>query len=156
MKKVILSLAMSGLLMACAMKPTVAQQTEALTITGKGHKAETFEVEIARDDQTRAHGLMNRTSLPERGGMLFVYDSTQSTAFWMKNTLIPLDMLFIDEKGVVTKIHPMAEPESRAIIKSGTPVKAGLEINGGMAKKLGLKAGDTVHHRIFGNELARP
>ncbi len=155
MKNLIFALMMTGLLMACATGQTAAQ-TEELTITGKGHKPATFQVEIARDDQSRARGLMNRASLPERNGMLFIYDSSISTAFWMKDTLIPLDMLFIDEKGLITLIHPMAEPQSRAIIKSGGPVKAGLEINGGMAKKLGLKAGDTVHHRVFGNELARP
>jgi uncharacterized membrane protein (UPF0127 family) len=99
---------------------------------------------------------MGRASLQPDHGMLFVFDKAQESAFWMKNTLIPLDIIFINEKGVIHAIHPMAMPHSRSIIKSGGPVRAGLEINGGMAKKLGLKPGDTVYHRVFGNELARP
>ncbi len=143
------------MLVACAATSTVAQ-TEDIVITGKRGKQEAFQVEVVSKDEDRARGLMGRTSLPERGGMLFVFQTVQSSAFWMKNTLIPLDMIFIDESGKIVKIHSMAVPHSREVIKSGVPVKAGLEINGGMARKLGLKAGDIVHHRVFGNQLAAP
>lgn len=155
MKKLILALITSGLLVACASQATVAQ-TEPLMITSAKGKVQTLQVEVVKTDEDRSRGLMNRTSLPPMQGMLFVFDTVQTSAFWMKNTLIPLDMIFMDEKGVITKIHPMAQPNSRTIIKSGGPVRAGLEINGGMAQKLGLKAGDIVHHDIFGNDLARP
>jgi uncharacterized membrane protein (UPF0127 family) len=143
-------------LLLCACSAGTIAQTEPLAISGKKGKPHTFQVEIARNDTDRAYGLMGRTSMPADHGMLFVFEKPQESAFWMKNTLIPLDIIFIDEKGVIHAIHPMAKPHSREIIKSGGPVRAGLELNGGMAGKLGLKPGDTVHHRVFGNELARP
>lgn len=154
MNKSIMLLAVLGMLMACS---NVDAQTEPLTFaTKKGKVLGTYQVEVAVDDASRAKGLMERKSLPQDHGMLFVFPTVAENGFWMKNTLIPLDMIFINADGVIRTIHPMAEPNSRKIIKSGGPVKAGVEINGGEAKKMGLKPGDIVHHKIFGNPLDKP
>lgn len=151
MKRILIVLAAIGLLTACS---SVDAQTEPLSLaTKKGKVLGTYQVEVAVDDAKRAQGLMHRKSLPKNHGMLFIFPTVAENGFWMKNTLIPLDMIFINEDGKIRAIHPMAEPGSRKIIKSGGPVKAGLEINGGEANKMGLKAGDIVHHKIFGNPL---
>ena len=130
--------------------PTVFEK---IVITGKKIKPQTFEVEVVSNDKDRAQGLMNRTSLPAGQGMLFIFPENAEAAFWMKNTLIPLDMIFINADGTIRTIHPMAEPNSRKIRKSGGKVVAGLEIKGGEAQKRGLKPGDIVHYKVFGNEL---
>lgn len=129
---------------------------EKIVITGNKIKPHVFEVEVVGNDEDRARGLMNRTSLPANQGMLFLFKENAEAAFWMKNTLIPLDMIFINANGTIRSIHPMAEPNSRKIIKSGGPVTAGLEIKGGEAQKRGLKPGDMVHYKVFGNELDKP
>jgi uncharacterized membrane protein (UPF0127 family) len=154
MKKFMLLLAVAGLLGACS---NADAKTEPLSFsTREGKVLASYQVEVAVDDEARARGLMNRKSLAQNHGMLFVFPSVAENAFWMKNTLIPLDMIFINPDGTIRTIHPMAQPNSKKIIKSGGPVKAGLEINGGEARKMGLKAGDIVHHKIFGNQLDKP
>lgn len=141
-------------LMSCAFSfQGYAAELEPLVITGKKIKAQTFMVEVVSKDTDRARGLMNREELKADHGMLFLFGSNAEAAFWMKNTLIPLDMIFINTDGTIRTIHPMAEPNSRKIIKSGGPVVAGLEIKGGEAQKRGLKPGDIVHYKVFGNEL---
>jgi uncharacterized membrane protein (UPF0127 family) len=154
MKMYFLFILTLSLLSSCSAK-TIAQ-TEHLVISDKKGASHAFQVEIAKNDADRAYGLMGRASRPANQGMLFVFDKVQDSAFWMKNTLIPLDIIFINENGSIRTIYPMAKPFSHTIIKSDGPVRAGLEINGGIAKKLGLRPGDIVHHRVFGNELARP
>ena len=107
----------------------------------------TFDAEIADTEIKRAVGLMNRTSLGERSGMLFVFDSETTASFWMKHTLIQLDMIFISEDKKIVNIKRNAQPcktidcES---YKSEKPVKYVLEINGGLADELGIKEGGTV------------
>lgn len=108
-----------------------------------------FSVEIADDPQEQAQGLMHRTTLPLSAGMLFVYPSPRPASFWMRNTLIPLDMLFMDQHGVVTHIHPNAIPLDESPIFGGEDVLAILEINGGMAKRLGITVGSAVQHPAF-------
>jgi hypothetical protein len=103
-----------------------------------------FTIEVASTNQERALGLMFRRSLPENGGMLFLYDRPQPAAMWMKNTLIPLDMVFISADGTVHRIEQNAEPHSTALIPSEGPVVAVLELNGGEAAKIRLKRGDKV------------
>ena len=103
-----------------------------------------FNIEVATTDQERALGLMFRRSLPENGGMLFLYDRPQPAAMWMKNTLIPLDMIFIAADGKVHRIEQNAEPLSTALIPSEGPIVGVLELNGGEAAKIGLKRGDKV------------
>ena len=141
----------------CA-KSDEAGTREALVIQTSDGKLHEFQVEIADTAEVRAKDLMFRESLEASHGMLFVFDGAEETeqAFWMKNTLIPLDMLFIRSDGTVRKVHEMAKPQDKTVIKSDGPVKAGLEIGGGIAKKLNIQQGAVVHHRIFGNELAAP
>ena len=90
-----------------------------------------FNVEIADDNEERARGLMNRPKMAQSAGMLFVYDSPRSMSFWMRNTLIPLDMIFIDAQGVVQNIHHRAVPLDETPIHGGDNLLAALEINGG-------------------------
>src|SRR5271154_4561240 len=113
-----------------------------VTATG----AHDFQVEIARDDASRARGLMDRRFMPADHGMLFEFDREAPEAFWMKDTYIPLDMIFISRAGVVTNIAANAEPLSERAIPSGPPCAAVLELNGGEAAKIGLRVGDKVRH----------
>jgi hypothetical protein len=103
-----------------------------------------FNIEVATTDQERALGLMFRRSLPENGGMLFLYDQPQPAAMWMKNTLIPLDMVFISPEGKVHRIEANAEPFSTAVIPSEGDIVGVLELKGGEAGRIGLKRGDKV------------
>lgn len=105
-----------------------------------------FRVEIADDPAERAQGLMNRESLPMNAGMLFIYEREQEVAFWMENTLIPLDMIFADASGVVVKVHANAIPLDRSSIPSEAPSLAVLEINGGLAAQIGIEAGAELRH----------
>ncbi|MBY6055953.1 DUF192 domain-containing protein [Leisingera daeponensis] len=108
-----------------------------------------FTVEIADDEQERARGLMFRDSMPSGAGMLFVYEHPQPAAFWMKNTLIPLDIIFVDELGQVTSVHQNAKPGDLTPIPGGDHVYAVLEINGGLAGRYGISAGSQMRHEIF-------
>ncbi|WP_260004016.1 DUF192 domain-containing protein [Leisingera caerulea] len=108
-----------------------------------------FEVEIADSEAERAQGLMFREELPSGAGMLFVYDQPQPAAFWMKNTLIPLDIIFLDELGRVTSVHENAVPGDLTPIPGGDRVFAVLEINGGLARRYGISAGTQMRHQIF-------
>jgi uncharacterized membrane protein (UPF0127 family) len=103
-----------------------------------------FNIEVAKTDQEKALGLMHRRSLPENGGMLFLYDRPQPAAMWMKNTHIPLDMVFISAGGLVHRIETHTEPFSKVLISSGGDVVAVLELNAGQIDKIGLKSGDKV------------
>lgn len=108
-----------------------------------------FRVEVMRDDAARQRGLMFRQHLPADRGMLFDFERTAPIAMWMKNTLIPLDMLFIRADGSVARIEERTEPLSERTIPSGEPVRAVLELDGGTAARLGLRAGDRVDHPLF-------
>lgn len=126
----------------------VQTATEKLTLeTSDGSK--TLDVEVARDPAARERGLMYRRHLPENRGMLFDFDHEQTVLMWMKNTYISLDMIFIGRDGKVTHIETDTEPLSEAIISSQGPAFAVLEVNAGVAKKLGLKPGDMVRHPLF-------
>jgi uncharacterized protein len=103
-----------------------------------------FNIEVATTQQEQALGLMFRRSLPENAGMLFLYDPPQPAAMWMKNTLIPLDMVFIAPDGRVLRIESNAEPLSTTVIPSEGDISAVLELNGGEADKIGLRRGDRV------------
>lgn len=113
-----------------------------------------FSVDIADTDATRARGLMHRETMARFSGMLFIYDRPDRAVFWMENTLIPLDMLFIDETGRVSHIHHEARPLDRTPIDGGAEVLMVLEINGGMARRLGIDAGSEVRHPRLDRELA--
>ena len=111
----------------------------------------TFTVEIADTEAAREKGLMYRRALPEGTGMLFDFKRDQDVSFWMQNTYIPLDMLFIRGDGRILRIQENAEPLSTKLIPSGGPVRAVLEVIGGTTRKLGIAAGDRVAHPIFSN-----
>jgi uncharacterized protein len=108
-----------------------------------------FQVEIANDDASRERGLMYRRYMPADRGMLFEFEREAPVSFWMKNTYIPLDMIFISRGGVVTNVVANAEPLSERVIPSGPPCAAVLELNGGAAAAIGLKIGDRVRHPFF-------
>jgi len=113
-----------------------------------------FTVEIADDPQERAIGLMNRPDMARGAGMLFIYERPQMVSFWMENTLIPLDMLFIDERGVIVRIHENAVPLDRTAIPGTPDTLAVLEINGGLARQLGIEEGDLLRNPQLPQELA--
>ncbi|WP_371060208.1 DUF192 domain-containing protein [Rhodosalinus sp. 5P4] len=115
-----------------------------------------FTVEVADDPEERAQGLMFRESLPETAGMLFVYEHPQPVAFWMENTLIPLDMIFADVSGTVRRVHSNAVPGDRTPIPGGREIFAVLEINGGKAEAMGIAPGTEMRHPAFGDDAAWP
>ena len=110
-----------------------------------------FTVEVADDVGERAQGLMHRESMPAGAGMLFVYDRPQHARFWMRNTLIPLDMIFADSTGLILRIHENAIPLDETVIDGGEGVSHVLEINGGLSARLGLTAGSEIQHPTFKN-----
>ncbi|MBX6370015.1 MAG: DUF192 domain-containing protein [Rhodospirillales bacterium] len=122
-------------------------RSELELVTTKGRFK--FKVEMATTPAQMAQGLMFRRSLDPDAGMLFDYGTTQRVSFWMKNTLIPLDMIFIYANGRVAAVHERAVPLSEQAIPSPVPVRAVLEVNGGTAARLGIKPGDLVVHPIF-------
>jgi uncharacterized membrane protein (UPF0127 family) len=133
-------MATSGLAQEC--------DTDHLSVRGDwGQLA--FSVEIADDPQERSRGLMFRESLARGAGMLFIYETPQPTSFWMKNTLIPLDMLFADITGKITSVHSNAIPGDLTAIPGGSSVFAVLEINGGLAKRYGIAVGSQMRHPAF-------
>lgn len=124
---------------------------EPLTIATEGD-ATMFTVEIADTDALRARGLMFRQRLPEDRGMLFDFGSPRKVSMWMKNTYISLDMFFIREDGTIAYIAENTVPKSLDTVGVSEPVVAVLELVGGSAKRLGIRAGDTVYHRMFKNK----
>ncbi|RDD63881.1 DUF192 domain-containing protein [Ferruginivarius sediminum] len=126
-------------------------ETDSLTIVTADGARHGFTVELATTPRQRAQGLMYRRDLAADRGMLFVYRRPRDVSMWMKNTFIPLDMLFIDEDGRVVRIAERTVPESLQTISSGKPVLAVLELRGGSADRLGLSDGDEVRHRVFEN-----
>jgi uncharacterized membrane protein (UPF0127 family) len=113
-----------------------------------------FAVEIADTPEERAQGLMFRERLATSAGMLFVYEAPQPVAFWMKNTLIPLDMIFTDAAGVVTKVHENAVPEDLTSIPGEGDVLTVLEINGGLARAIGIAPGAELRHPALPQDTA--
>lgn len=105
-----------------------------------------FTVELAETAAEQRQGLMFRDRLPRFAGMLFLYESPRPVSFWMKNTLIPLDILFLDESGVVQRIAAETTPLSTEAIPGGEAIQAVLEINGGLAERLGLEVGAELRH----------
>ncbi|MGI9292297.1 MAG: DUF192 domain-containing protein [Gammaproteobacteria bacterium] len=107
-----------------------------------------FDVYVAETPQQRTQGLMNIESMDRYEGMLFLYPEDTNISMWMKNTLIPLDMLFINNSGGISQIHSNAVPMSEAIIESGSAVRAVLELNGGSADYFYIKVGDRIMYPV--------
>ncbi len=116
-----------------------------VTATGTHH----FEVEVMHTEPELERGLMNRHFMPADHGMLFDFGKVKPVMMWMKNTYIPLDMVFINPQGKVINIIDNAEPLSETVLPSSRPALAALEINGGIAAKIGLKAGDQIIDPLF-------
>jgi len=110
-----------------------------------------FKVELAETPEQMTQGLMFRTSLAPDAGMLFDYKEPTMATMWMRNTLIPLDMLFVDAQGRIVNIHERAVPQSDDVIAAAEPVRAVIELNGGTVARLGIEPGDRVIHPIFGS-----
>ena len=143
-------------LLALIAAPAVAEcRDDTVSVVGEFGRA-AFRVAVADDPQERAQGLMFVEEMGRFEGMLFVYETPQHATFWMRNTLIPLDMLFADETGTVTHIHENAVPLDESTIDGGRGVRFVLEINGGMAEMLGLDAGATLQHPAIGAAAALP
>ena len=113
------------------------------------HGVRHFEVEVADTDGSREIGLMYRKHLATNRGMLFDFKTPQDVSFWMKNTWIPLDMLFIAADGRIISIARDAIPMSEAPIPSGGATLGVLEVRGGLTARMGIQPGDLVHERIF-------
>ncbi len=122
---------------------------ETITIITHDGKRHVFHVEMARTPEQQTVGLMFRKSLPDDGGMLFDWGSPRESQMWMRNTLIPLDMVFINEDGSIRRIVENTVPQSLAVIASHGPVRATLELKGGITEKEGIEVGDRVEGNIF-------
>ncbi|MBO7333084.1 MAG: DUF192 domain-containing protein [Alphaproteobacteria bacterium] len=108
-----------------------------------------FNFAVAKTEKQRELGLSGRKVLPRDSGMIFLSEKERVWYMWMKNTYVPLDMVFLDKEGKITKIHANAEPESLTVISSDMPVKGVLEVSGGLASYLGIKVGDKVSQIYF-------
>lgn len=121
-----------------------------ISISRDGFPRHEFVVELATTEEERSQGLMFRKKLAQNRGMLFIYKSERVVSMWMKNTFIPLDMLFIDKNGFITHLVKQTRPLSLNIISSMGNVLGVLELLGGTSDSLGIRSGDRVEHAAFG------
>lgn len=147
------ALALLGLLAAGGARAQGACEPGRVDIRDANGSAR-VSVEVVDTPQGRERGLMFRKSLPRYSGMLFVYEYAQPVAFWMENTLIPLDMLFFDASGRLERIHENAQPLDRTPIPGGQDIRFVLELNGGMAKTLGIEPGAELRHPAIDQKVA--
>jgi uncharacterized membrane protein (UPF0127 family) len=138
------ALKLAAVLLLLSVAAACSADNRAVLHTAKGDFA--FNVEIADTEAQRARGLMFRTALAPDAGMLFDYHREEQAAFWMQNTLIPLDMVFISGDGIVKTIHVNARPMDTTSIPSEVPIRFVLEIAGGRSVEIGLKVGDRLEH----------
>jgi uncharacterized membrane protein (UPF0127 family) len=154
MRTLALRLAAALLVVACAVLaaagPVRASGQGTLEIVSASG-VHAFNVELATTEAERQRGLMFRKELPQGQGMLFDFFTDQPVSFWMHNTYISLDLIFIRSDGRIVRIAENAEPMSDNLIPSGAPVRAVLEVIAGTARELGIKPGDKVINSIFGN-----
>lgn len=132
-------------------KPQPELSKEKLVIVTRDGLEHVFNVEMALTMDQQTVGEMFRTSVPEDGGMLFDWRVPQDSRMWMRNTLVPLDMIFINADGTIRSIAENTVPESLATIESRGPVRATLEVAAGTAARLNIRVRDQVRQRIFGN-----
>jgi uncharacterized membrane protein (UPF0127 family) len=145
-----LRLVAAAVLVAAGATAQAAGPTESFLIVTSAGVVQ-LELEIADEPAERAQGLMFRRALAPRGGMLFDFGTTGPVTMWMKNTFIPLDMLFVDADGRIVAIARETVPESLDTISSRDPVRAVIEIAGGSAAALGIAEGDLVARPLFPN-----
>ena len=139
----------------CSHGAYAACADDKVTVIGGWGQA-VFAVDVADDPAERAQGLMFVEEMAALEGMLFVYERPQSVSFWMKNTLIPLDMMFLAPDGEVLRVHENAIPGELTPIPGGRGVQMVLEINGGLAARLGIAPGDVLQHPSFGPDAIAP
>ena len=152
-RRYLLSL-LGALISAVALAQTGPQAElpkEKLVIMTRDGKAHEFNVEMALTSEHQTVGLMNRPTVPADGGMLFDWGGPRESSMWMKNTISSLDMVFINADGTIRSIGERTVPLSLATIQSRGPVRATLELAAGTTERLGIRVGDTVKQRIFGN-----
>ncbi|MEL7130097.1 MAG: DUF192 domain-containing protein [Pseudomonadota bacterium] len=147
----------AALLIASIANAQIAEEV----IIEDGEAAHRFDIELAETDEEISTGLMNRTELATDTGMLFDFGTVRQTSMWMKDTPLPLDMLFLSADGTVVAIARNAVPQSERRIDPGVPVRAVLEINAGLSASLGIKPGSKARHPIFdptnnGDESVEP
>ena len=140
-------------LLAAGVPVQAACSEERVDLRGDWGQAR-FRVEIADTDALRAQGLMNRENLARSAGMLFIFEAPTSPSFWMRNTLIPLDMIFVDPTGAVTHIHQNAVPHDTTPIPGGDNVLMVLEINGGLSEAMGIDVGSQLRHPRLDDDIA--
>lgn len=148
--RVLVAIAVAALMPAlvAAAAGSVTFEESSLAIEAAHDRFE-FQVEMAVSPEQRRQGLMFRESLEEDHGMLFDFGKPQRASMWMRNTYVPLDMLFIDAEGHITQIAANTQPLSDAVVASREPVRAVLELRAGVSAKLGIKPGDRVIHPLF-------
>ena len=129
-----------------------AREYQGLCIKSLQGDLHTLRVELAETPEARTKGLMHRTELAADQGMLFDFEREQRVSMWMKNTPLPLDMLFIADSGRILRIEQDTEPFSLRSIASGRPARAVLEVNAGTSKRLNIRSGDHVLHPLFGSD----
>lgn len=144
--------------LAASSMPAIADPMDVTPLTiVSGEASHAFSVEVANDRDEISFGLMERESMDADKGMLFDFNPPREPAMFMKNTLIPLDMLFIADDGSIEMIARNTVPGSLRTISPGVSVRAVLELNGGQAAELGIRPGDVVQHPLFENvETATP
>ncbi|MEI4470196.1 DUF192 domain-containing protein [Frigidibacter sp. MR17.24] len=150
------ALAPAAIALLALVRPAAAAETCApgtVSLRWDGGSAR-FSVEIADTADERARGLMFRETMPRSAGMLFVYPTPQPAAFWMRNTLIPLDILFFDQTGTLTVAHPEAVPGDETPLPGGDAVSLVLEINGGLAERIGIPLGAQLQNPAVDAALA--
>ena len=144
-----------GLVLSLWASVTNACSIDRVTVFGDFGRAN-FNVTVADTPETKSKGLMHVEKLAMLEGMLFVYDAPQHATFWMRNTLIPLDMLFASADGTIKRIHANAVPLDETVIDGGQDIQFVLEINGGFASRLGIMEGDILQHPALGDESILP
>jgi uncharacterized protein len=131
-------------------RPQPRLPTEPMVILGRDGRRHDFTVEMAITPDQQTIGLMFRTEIAAQDGMIFDWGRPRESSMWMRNTLIPLDMLFIAADGRIIRIAERTVPLSLTPINSGGPVRATLELQGGITERLDIRVGDRVLHRMFG------
>ena len=147
----VMALLLAVTLSAAAGNPPPLPMTTVVIDTERGPV--TFTCEVAADSASQERGLMFRKTMAPNAGMLFDFHQSDTVSFWMKNTILPLDMVFIRQDGTISSVAPNAVPYSLTPIPSAEPVRAVLEINGGRAAALGIDPDERVHNAIFGDAL---
>jgi len=155
MKRILLALALIFPTLAAAQpgvdRPQPRLPEEPMVIVTRDGTRHIFRAEMAVQSADQMIGMMFRTSMAPDEAMIFDWGAPRESSMWMRNTLIPLDMLFVAADGRIHRIHERAVPQSLATIDSRGPVRATIEVAGGTAERLNLRVGDRVLQRIFGN-----